>query len=55
LDRAAALTADPHRRAGRLVAAAEVAYELGLVDVVRRLLAEAEPGDLDARDAARLA
>jgi DNA-binding CsgD family transcriptional regulator len=55
LDRAAALTADAHRRAGRLVAAAEVAYELGLVDVVRRLLAEAEPADLSARDAARLA
>ncbi|HEX4215256.1 MAG TPA: AAA family ATPase, partial [Candidatus Dormibacteraeota bacterium] len=55
LERAAALTADPGRRGERLMAAAEVAYELGLVEVVRRLLRQAEPLDLGSRDAARRA
>src|SRR6266851_3946173 len=55
LERAAALTADPHRKSSRVVAAAEVAYELGLADAVRRVLQQAERLDLDLLDAARLA
>jgi DNA-binding CsgD family transcriptional regulator len=55
LERAAALTADPHRKSARLVAAAETAYELGLADVVRRLLREAEMLDLGPLEVARLA
>ena len=55
LERAAALTVDLHRKGGLLVAAAEIAYELGLVDVVRRVLQEAEPLDLGGLEAARLA
>jgi DNA-binding CsgD family transcriptional regulator len=55
LERAAALTADPRKKGGLLVAAAEIAYELGLVDVVRRVLQEAEPLDLGVLEAARLA
>ncbi len=55
LERAAALTADPHRKSSRVVAAAEVAYELGLADAVRRVLQQAERLDLDPLDAARLA
>src|SRR5216684_3320021 len=55
LERAAALTADPHRKSARLVAAVETAYELGLADVVRRLLREAEMLDLAPLEAARVA
>ncbi len=55
LERAAALTANPERRAERLVRAAEVAHELGLVDVVRRLLKQVEPSPLGSLEAARLA
>ena len=55
LERAAALTADLHKRGRLLVAAAEIAYELGLADVVRRVLHEAEPLDLAVLEAARLA
>jgi DNA-binding CsgD family transcriptional regulator len=47
--RAAMLTPDPGRRAGRLLRAAEMGFELGRHDVVDRLLAEAEqygPGPL---------
>jgi DNA-binding CsgD family transcriptional regulator len=55
LERAAALTADPQRRAERLVRAAEVAYELGSVDVVRRLLEQAAPLEVGSLEAARLA
>jgi DNA-binding CsgD family transcriptional regulator len=55
LERAAALTADLRKKGGLLVAAAEIAYELGLVDVVRRVLREAEPLDLGVLEAARLA
>jgi DNA-binding CsgD family transcriptional regulator/tetratricopeptide (TPR) repeat protein len=55
LERAAALTADPHRRGERLVRAADAAYELGAVDVVRRLLEHAEPLDVGELEAARLA
>jgi DNA-binding CsgD family transcriptional regulator len=55
LERAAALTADAYRKSARLVAAAETAYELGLADVVRRLLQEAEMLDLAPLEAARVA
>ena len=55
LERAAALTADPRRRGERLVRAADAAYELGAVDVVRRLLQHAEPLDVGELEAARLA
>jgi DNA-binding CsgD family transcriptional regulator len=55
LERAAALTADPRRRGERLVRAADAAYELGGVDVVRRLLQQAEPLDVGELEAARLA
>jgi DNA-binding CsgD family transcriptional regulator len=55
LERAAALTADLRKKGGLLVAAAEIAHELGLVDVVRRVLQEAEPLDLGVLEAARLA
>lgn len=55
LERSAALTADSRRKGARLVAAAEVAYELGLVESARRLVDEAKSFDLGARDVARLA
>jgi DNA-binding CsgD family transcriptional regulator len=55
LERAAALTADAARRGERLVRAAEIAHELGLVDVARRLLAEAEALDVGPLETARLA
>lgn len=55
LERAAALTADPHRRADRLVRAAEVAYELGFIDAVARLVRQAPQLDVDSLGAARLA
>jgi DNA-binding CsgD family transcriptional regulator len=54
-ERAAALTPDPARQGRRLVAAADVAYDLGLVEAVRRLIRLAEPLPLDELDAARLA
>jgi hypothetical protein len=55
LERAAALTADTHRKSARVVAAAEVAYELGLAAAVRRLIQQAETLDLDPMHSARLA
>jgi DNA-binding CsgD family transcriptional regulator len=55
LERAAALTADSQRKGGRLVAAAEIAYELGLVESSRRLVDDATSFDLSSRDLARLA
>ena len=55
LERAAALTADPHSKGERLVRAAEIAHDLGLAPVVRRLLAEAEPINVGALETARLA
>jgi DNA-binding CsgD family transcriptional regulator len=55
LERAAALTADPHSKGERLVRAAEIAHELGLVAVVRRLLVEAEALDVGPLEMARLA
>src|SRR5258708_37974025 len=55
MERAAALTADPRRRGERLVRAADAAYELGAIDVLRRLLEQAEPLDVGELEAARLA
>jgi DNA-binding CsgD family transcriptional regulator len=55
LERAAALTADSRSKGARLVAAAEIAYELGLVESARRLVDEATSFDLSGRDVARLA
>jgi DNA-binding CsgD family transcriptional regulator len=55
LERAAALTADPRSKGARLVAAAEMAYELGLVESARRLVDEATSFNLSGRDVARLA
>jgi DNA-binding CsgD family transcriptional regulator len=55
LERAAALTADSPRKGARLVAAAEIAYELGLVESAGRLADEATSFDLSARDKARIA
>jgi DNA-binding CsgD family transcriptional regulator len=55
LERAAALTTDSRKKGARLVAAAEIAYELGLLESARRLVDEAAPLDLSERDLARLA
>ena len=55
LERAAALTADSPKKGARLVAAAEIAYELGLVDSAGRLAEQATRFDLGGRDLARLA
>src|SRR4029077_7725122 len=55
LERAAALTGDSQRKGARLVAAAEIAYELGLLEDARRLVDEATSFDLSERDLARLA
>jgi DNA-binding CsgD family transcriptional regulator len=54
LERAAALSEDTHRKAARLVTAAEIAYELGLASAVRRLLDQTETMDLDPLNAARI-
>ena len=54
LERAAELTSDPGRKGERLIRAAEVAYELGLIDVVRRLLAQGGPMEVRPMEAARL-
>ena len=55
LERAAMLTADPRQKGKRLVQAAELVYDLGRVDVVNRLLREAEPLQVGPLEAARLA
>jgi len=55
LERSAALTADSPTKGARLVAAAEAAYELGLVKSAGRLVDEARTFDLGGRDLARLA
>jgi DNA-binding CsgD family transcriptional regulator len=55
LERAATLTADSPRKGARLVAAAEIAYELGLIESAGRLADEATRFDLGGRDLARLA
>ena len=54
MERGAALTADPRIKGRRLVSAAELAYELGLVDVVTRLASQARQLELNSADAARL-
>jgi DNA-binding CsgD family transcriptional regulator len=54
LRRAAAL-GDRSRRAGRLLRAAELGFELGRQDLVQDLLAEAGPHDLTPREQARVA
>jgi DNA-binding CsgD family transcriptional regulator len=55
LERAAALTAEPRRKGKRLVRAAEVADELGLADVARRLVQQADSLELEPLETARLA
>jgi DNA-binding CsgD family transcriptional regulator len=55
LERAAALTPEPVRKGERLVRAAEVAYELGLVEIVRRLLRQVEAVEIGPLEAARSA
>ena len=55
MERAAALTTDPHRKGERLVRAAEIAHELGIVAVARRLLVEAESLEVGPLEMARLA
>jgi DNA-binding CsgD family transcriptional regulator len=55
LERAAMLTADSSRKGERLVRAAELVYDLGRVDVVSRLLKEAESLEVGPVDAARAA
>jgi DNA-binding CsgD family transcriptional regulator len=47
LERAAALTAEPSRRAGRALAAARVKYQAGAPDAALRLVAVAQSGPLD--------
>jgi DNA-binding CsgD family transcriptional regulator/tetratricopeptide (TPR) repeat protein len=53
LERAAQLSDEPARRSGRLLWAAELAFEMGRHDVVRRLLDEAEPHGLEPAARAR--
>jgi len=55
LERAAALSVDGHLKARRLVSAAWLAYELGLGDLVERLVEQTKDLDLAATDHARLA
>ena len=55
LERAAALTAEPRRRGKLLVRAAELAGELGLADLARRLLHQAGSLELEPLETARLA
>jgi DNA-binding CsgD family transcriptional regulator len=55
LERAATLTADPRIKGERLVRAAELVYDLGRVDVVSRLLREAESLEVGPLEAARVA
>jgi DNA-binding CsgD family transcriptional regulator len=54
MERSATLTPDPETRAERVVVAAEIAHEAGLVDQVRSLLADVDPTDLPPRTAARV-
>jgi DNA-binding CsgD family transcriptional regulator len=55
LERASALTSEPTRRGQRLVRAAEIAYELGLVETARSLLARVEPVEVGPLELARSA
>jgi DNA-binding CsgD family transcriptional regulator len=53
LERSAALTLDPSRRAERALAAAQAGYRAGALDAALRLLAVAEAGPLDELQRAR--
>jgi DNA-binding CsgD family transcriptional regulator len=55
LERAAALSSDSREKGERLLRAAELAYELGSADALRRLIAEANSLELGALGEARLA
>jgi DNA-binding CsgD family transcriptional regulator len=55
LERAAALTPEPSRKGERLVRAAEVAYELGLVETARGLLERVETAEVGSLELARSA
>jgi DNA-binding CsgD family transcriptional regulator len=55
LERAAGLTPNPRTKGHRLVSAAELAYELGLSDLVSRLAEAAKQLDVGSSDRARLA
>ena len=55
LERAATLTPEPVRKGERPVRAAEVAYELGLVETVRRLLQQVEAAEIGPLETARSA
>jgi DNA-binding CsgD family transcriptional regulator/tetratricopeptide (TPR) repeat protein len=55
LQRAVGLTADPGRRTERALAAAELSFQAGELDTVKRLLAMAESYPLDGFQAARAA
>jgi DNA-binding CsgD family transcriptional regulator len=54
LERAARLSEDEARRGGRIVSAADLAFQLGQHDVLLRLLDEAGPLDVAPLDRARL-
>jgi DNA-binding CsgD family transcriptional regulator len=54
LERAAALTSDPERRAGRALAAAQAKAQAGLPDAALELLAQAEAGPADELMRARI-
>jgi DNA-binding CsgD family transcriptional regulator len=54
LERAAALTPDPERRAGRALAAAQAKAQAGLPDAALELLAQAEAGPADELMRARI-
>lgn len=54
-ERAAALTEEPARKGERLVRAAEVAYELGLVETAKGLLQKVKPVEVGALEVARSA
>jgi DNA-binding CsgD family transcriptional regulator len=55
LERASALTSQPVRRGQRLVRAAEIAHELGLIETARSLLAQVEPVEVGSLELARSA
>jgi DNA-binding CsgD family transcriptional regulator len=55
LERAAALTPEPVRKGERLVRAAEVAYELGLVETARSLLRQVDAVEVGSLELARSA
>jgi DNA-binding CsgD family transcriptional regulator len=54
LERATALTAEPARRAGRALAAADASLQAGAFDAALELLVSAELGSLDDRQRARV-